>query len=241
MSDKDEYDEQVSRRFDVIYNVIDKPRQEAEQEADKWKLQGDMYGWNFHKGRANGMTEVDISVREALRPAVAAALREANTRRKESDDALRQCHAEIADLKAKLAEADEIIEMACAHNDGWTKHLMPDKSLYERLTGGFDELLGERQKLCRENFELRAKLAPFTNDGQTHFEGCWKDRGHHACVVDRLAEAEKRGMELAIKIGHGFEKGYDIYWWMSTPKKEIYKVACLDLLEYIRAELEKKP
>lgn len=33
---------------------------EAVQEAEKWKSEGDMYGWNFHMGRAGGMTTASI-------------------------------------------------------------------------------------------------------------------------------------------------------------------------------------
>lgn len=32
----------------------------ADAEADKWKSEGDMYGWNFHKGMASGMTQASI-------------------------------------------------------------------------------------------------------------------------------------------------------------------------------------
>jgi hypothetical protein len=33
---------------------------EADTEAEKWKSEGDMYGWNFHKGMASGMTQASI-------------------------------------------------------------------------------------------------------------------------------------------------------------------------------------
>jgi len=33
---------------------------DADAEAEKWKAEGDMYGWNFHKGKAGGMTEASI-------------------------------------------------------------------------------------------------------------------------------------------------------------------------------------
>ena len=39
---------------------------------------------------------------------------------------------------------------------------------------------------------LKAKLAIPTNDGITHYEGCWKDRGHHACALAKIAELEKK-------------------------------------------------
>jgi hypothetical protein len=33
---------------------------DADAEAEKWKSEGDMYGWNFHKGKSGGMTEASI-------------------------------------------------------------------------------------------------------------------------------------------------------------------------------------
>ena len=33
---------------------------DADKEAEKWKTEGDMYGWNFHKGKSGGMTEASI-------------------------------------------------------------------------------------------------------------------------------------------------------------------------------------
>ena len=32
----------------------------AQKEAAKWKSEGDMYGWNYHQGKAGGMNEADI-------------------------------------------------------------------------------------------------------------------------------------------------------------------------------------
>jgi hypothetical protein len=37
-----------------------KHQDECEREAEKWKSEGDMYGWNFHMGRAAGMNYMDI-------------------------------------------------------------------------------------------------------------------------------------------------------------------------------------
>ena len=60
---------------------------------------------------------------------------------------------------------------------------------------------------------LRARLAPPVNEGQTHYEGCWKDRGHHACALERLAEAEKRWMEMAINcLRERFERRHILVW-----------------------------
>lgn len=33
---------------------------ERDEEADRWKSEGDMYGWNFHKGAASGCTSASI-------------------------------------------------------------------------------------------------------------------------------------------------------------------------------------
>jgi hypothetical protein len=53
-----------------------KEHYEVEAEANKWKAEGDMYGWNFHMGRAGGMTQASIifyrvlkSLEKALSPA----------------------------------------------------------------------------------------------------------------------------------------------------------------------------
>ncbi|MDE2106927.1 MAG: hypothetical protein KGL39_57465, partial [Patescibacteria group bacterium] len=35
-------------------------QQEAHRESAKWKAEGDMYGWNFHEGKAGGMNEASI-------------------------------------------------------------------------------------------------------------------------------------------------------------------------------------
>jgi hypothetical protein len=32
----------------------------AHEEANRWKAEGDMYGWNFHEGRASGTTWASI-------------------------------------------------------------------------------------------------------------------------------------------------------------------------------------
>lgn len=34
--------------------------EDARKEADHWKAEGDMYGWNFHQGRAAGMVSASI-------------------------------------------------------------------------------------------------------------------------------------------------------------------------------------
>lgn len=53
----------VKEAFD-LFRTADNERlngvDEADAEAEKWKAEGDMYGWNFHKGKAGGMTQASI-------------------------------------------------------------------------------------------------------------------------------------------------------------------------------------
>lgn len=48
----------------VAFNVADTERLketiEARDEAEKWRLQGDDYGWNFHQGRSGGTIGASI-------------------------------------------------------------------------------------------------------------------------------------------------------------------------------------
>ena len=47
-----------------IFNASDEERlkevREHDAEAEKWKAEDDMYGWNFHKGMASGCTAASI-------------------------------------------------------------------------------------------------------------------------------------------------------------------------------------
>ena len=47
-----------------IFDAADQERlkevYERDAEAEKWKSEGDMYGWNFHKGMASGCTLASI-------------------------------------------------------------------------------------------------------------------------------------------------------------------------------------
>lgn len=45
----------------------------ARDEAEKWKSEGDMYGWNFHQGKAGGMTEASIIFYRVYRRLMASA------------------------------------------------------------------------------------------------------------------------------------------------------------------------
>jgi hypothetical protein len=39
----------------------------AQKEAEKWKSEDDWHGWNFHQGKASGMTESSIIFHRVLR------------------------------------------------------------------------------------------------------------------------------------------------------------------------------
>jgi hypothetical protein len=49
-----------------------KETQDAHTEANRWKAEGDMYGWNFHEGRAGGTTYASIYFYRVYRKLVAA-------------------------------------------------------------------------------------------------------------------------------------------------------------------------
>lgn len=46
--------------------------EDARKEADHWKAEGDMYGWNFHQGRAAGMITASIIYHRIERAALLA-------------------------------------------------------------------------------------------------------------------------------------------------------------------------
>lgn len=53
------------------YQMADEERlretHENQAEAEKWKCEGDMYGWNFYMGMASGRTSSDICFHRILR------------------------------------------------------------------------------------------------------------------------------------------------------------------------------
>jgi hypothetical protein len=69
--------EQV-RRAVVTLNEASEERyqflKEREAEAEKWKAEGDMHGWNFHQGLAAGANWCDIFYRRAARLLQSAAI-----------------------------------------------------------------------------------------------------------------------------------------------------------------------
>ncbi len=55
---------EVLERLLQVHRNADEQRlcemDEARDESVKWKAEGDMYGWNFHEGKASGMTQASI-------------------------------------------------------------------------------------------------------------------------------------------------------------------------------------
>lgn len=47
-----------------LFKAADEQRfcevKQSHDEAEKWRSEGDMYGWNFHQGKAGGMTQASI-------------------------------------------------------------------------------------------------------------------------------------------------------------------------------------
>lgn len=68
---------EVTRLRGVLVNLKDEYKaadverlqetEDAHNEANKWKSEGDMYGWNFHEGRAGGITWGSIIFYRVLR------------------------------------------------------------------------------------------------------------------------------------------------------------------------------
>lgn len=56
--------ERLLRDLMQVFDAADEERlkevHERDAEAEKWKSEGDMYGWNFHKGVAAGCTTASI-------------------------------------------------------------------------------------------------------------------------------------------------------------------------------------
>lgn len=53
-----------------LFKAADEERyqtlRESQQEAEKWKREDDMYGWNFHMGKAAGCNENSFVYRRVL-------------------------------------------------------------------------------------------------------------------------------------------------------------------------------
>jgi hypothetical protein len=54
-----------AERLDGVHKACD--------EAERWKADDDMYGWNFHQGKSSGMTEASIIFNRAFRRLMAGA------------------------------------------------------------------------------------------------------------------------------------------------------------------------
>lgn len=55
---------------------------------------------------------------------------------------------------------------------------------------------------------------------------------HHYAddIAEALEQARRDALEEASKVCREFSKGYDMEWWRETPKTEIYKTACLEMI-----------
>ncbi len=66
----------IKEAFD-LFQAADEERfdgvQKAHDEAEKWKAEGDMYGWNFHQGKGGGMTAASIIFNRVYRRLMAGA------------------------------------------------------------------------------------------------------------------------------------------------------------------------
>ncbi len=61
--------------------------------------------------------------------------------------------------------------------------------MIEQIASERNALLAEVDALAARVEELQAGPYP-ENPGATHYDGCWKSRGHHNCAVARVRELE---------------------------------------------------
>jgi hypothetical protein len=52
-------------------------------------------------------------------------------------------------------------------------------------------------------------------------------------IKDALQQARREALAEAAKACREFSKGYDMEWWRETPKTEVYKTACLEMIAQI--------
>lgn len=96
-------------------------QEEAHRESAKWKAEGDMYGWNFHEGKAGGMNEASIIFYRVRRFIEAALASDAGRAAANELRALRTFRAEIeqdyqAWANATIGEAELRIRLGVARN-----------------------------------------------------------------------------------------------------------------------------
>ena len=159
MNTRDKYDEQSSRWLDVIYIAIDKERREVELEAEKCKRNGEMYGWNFNKGLSSGMTRVDLSVRETIRPVFAAALREAGQREAELRMELGAWQrafqtTQLTHAQARLEKAESSVAQLQKYHDEAFAILRESEAEVERLKAEVDEMKDDNRRVKDEARKL---------------------------------------------------------------------------------------
>lgn len=64
---------------------------------------------------------------------------------------------------------------------------------------------------------------PYPDDkGQTHYAGCWRERGHHNCAIARIKECERQRDEAWSEVEAW-------RWWMAETMPD--EIAGIDLHE----------
>lgn len=58
------------------------------------------------------------------------------------------------------------------------------------------------------------KLPYPENDGQTHYPGCWMERGHHNCAIEMVHRLAKLVEEAYDKAGGYWKDAEDVLRWM---------------------------
>ncbi len=84
--------------------------------------------------------------------------------------------------------------------------------------------------------EIAKKLVLQINEIQP-FQWDKHDEKDQAIVLAALLateqQARREALEEAAKVCREFSKGYDMEWWRETPKTEVYKTACLEMIAQI--------
>lgn len=102
---------------------------------------------------------------------------------------------------------------------------MPERSQHQMTP---DEQRAEAQKVVDRIWAV----IEYDQDGRW-----WMDNLKAIAIVRHaLRDERRRTLEEAAKIGMKHCKGYDIAWWRETPKVDIYKQACLDVVQAIREQ-----
>ena len=84
------------------------------------------------------------------------------------------------------------------------------------------------------------------NKGQTHYEGCWKDPGHHNCATDRVyaLEAQNKALREALPASPRWavtrRRGVVLLRYLGQERNEA-RALCQQAWELIRPRLTGQP